>query len=296
MKLHIFKIWVLQTKPLCPKCNYHHDGPCAPKCTNCKKIGHLARDYKGQPVAANNNNNQNNNNNNNNQRAQGTTARGITCYECGVLGHYKSDCPKLKNGNQGNRAGNGNDVAKVYAVGTARTNPNSNVFTGTFLLNNRYASVLFDTYTDRSFVSTAFSSLIDIIPTTLDHGYDVELADEMGGFDVIIGMDWLVKYHAVIVCNKKLVRVPFGDEILIFHGCPIFLAHVTTKETKDKSKEKRMEDLPIVQDFLEVFPEDLSGILPTRQVEFQIDLVPGVAPVARAPYRLAPSEMKEFSD
>ncbi|GJU69738.1 putative reverse transcriptase domain-containing protein [Tanacetum coccineum] len=178
----------------------------------------------------------------------------------------------------------------------------------------------------RSFISTAFSSLIDIIPTTLDHGYDVELADEPWvdsfSFDVIIGMDWLAKYHAVIVCDEKLVRVPFGDEILIFHGdgsnnghesrlniisctktqkyllkgCPIFLAHVTTKKAEDKSKEKRLEDVPIVQDFPEVFPEDLPGIPPTRQVEFQIDLMPGAAPVARAPYRLAPSEMKELSD
>nr|GEV29600.1 transposon Ty3-G Gag-Pol polyprotein [Tanacetum cinerariifolium] len=130
-----------------------------------------------------------------------------------------SECPKLKNGNQKNRAGNGNAVARAYTVGTARTNPNSNVVT--------------------------------------DHGYDVELAD--GG---------------------------------IIWGCPIFLAHVTTKEAKDKSKEKRLEDLPIVQDF----PEDLSGIPPTRQVEFQIDLVPGAAPVTRAPYRLAPSEMKLLSD
>nr|GEY54876.1 hypothetical protein [Tanacetum cinerariifolium] len=154
------------TKPLCPKCNYHHDGPCAPKCTNCKKIGHLARDCKGRPAA----------NNNNNQRAQGANARGITCFECGVQGHYKSECPKLKNGNQGNRARNRNAVARAYVVGTVRTNPNSNVVTGTFLLKNRYASVLFDTGADRSFVSTAFSSLIDIIPTTLDHGYDVELA------------------------------------------------------------------------------------------------------------------------
>nr|GEX93450.1 hypothetical protein [Tanacetum cinerariifolium] len=304
------------TKHLCPKCNYHHDGPCTPKCTNCKKIGHVACDCKNRPAA------NNNNNNNNNQRAQGVNARGITCFECGVLGHYKSDYPKLKNGNQGNRAGNGNAVARAYAVGTAGTDPNSNINTGTFLLNNRYDSVLFDTGADRSFVSIAFSSLIDIIPTTLDHGYDVELADEMGSFDIIIGMDWLVKYHAVIVCDEKLVRVPFGDEILIFHGdgsnnghesrlniisctktqtyllkgCPIFLAHVTTKENEDNSKEKRLEDVPIVQDFPEVFPEDLSGIPPTRQVEFQIDLVPGAAPVARAPYRLAPFEMKELSD
>ncbi|GJS68598.1 putative reverse transcriptase domain-containing protein, partial [Tanacetum coccineum] len=92
-------------------------------------------------------------------------------------GHFRSDCPKLKNGNQGNRAGNGNAVARAYVVGSAGTNPNLNVVTGTFLLNNHYASILFDTGTDRSFISTAFSSLIDIIPTTLDHGYDVELAD-----------------------------------------------------------------------------------------------------------------------
>ncbi|GJT25920.1 putative reverse transcriptase domain-containing protein [Tanacetum coccineum] len=281
------------TKPLCTRCNYHHDGPCTQKCTNYKKIGHSARDYKGRPAAANNNNHSNNNNNN--QRAQGLNPRGITCFECGVQGHFRSDCPKMKNGNQGNRAGNGNAVARTYDVGSAGTNPNSNVVTGTFLLNNRYASILFYTSADRSFISTAFSSLIDIIPTTLDHGYDVELADgriiwvntlirgctlnflnhpfnidlmpvEMGSFDVIIGMDWLAKYHAVIVCDEKLVRVPFEDEILIFHG--------------DGSNN--------------VFPEDLLGIPPTRQVEFQIDLMPGVAPVARAPYRLAPSEMKEF--
>nr|GEV69956.1 putative reverse transcriptase domain-containing protein [Tanacetum cinerariifolium] len=218
---------------------------------------------------------------------------------------------------------------------TARTNPNSNVVMGTFLLNNRYASVLFDTGADKSFVCTAFSSLNDIISTTLDHGYDVELADgriiwvntlirgctlnflnhpfnidlmpvEMDSFDVIIDMGWLVKYHAVIVCDEKLVPVPFGDEILIFRGdgsingqesrlniisctktqryllkgCPIFLVHVTTKEAEDKSKEKRLEDVPVVQDFSEVFPEDLPGIPPTRKVEFQIDLVPGAAPVA----------------
>ncbi|GJY22414.1 hypothetical protein Tco_0396072 [Tanacetum coccineum] len=79
-------------------------------------------------------------------------------------------------------------------------------------------------------------------------------------------------------------------------GCPVFLANVTTKETKDKSKEKRIEDMPIIQDFPEVFPEDLPSLPPTRQVEFQIDLVPGAAPVARASYRLAPFEMKELSE
>ncbi|GJW18595.1 putative reverse transcriptase domain-containing protein [Tanacetum coccineum] len=96
-------------KPLCPKCNYYHDGPCAPKCTNYKRIGHLACDCKSRLATANNN-----------QRAQGTNQRVLACYECGAQGHFKSDCPKLKNGNQGNRAGNGNAVARAYALGTAR--------------------------------------------------------------------------------------------------------------------------------------------------------------------------------
>nr|GEU99401.1 putative reverse transcriptase domain-containing protein [Tanacetum cinerariifolium] len=79
-------------------------------------------------------------------------------------------------------------------------------------------------------------------------------------------------------------------------GCDVFLAHITTNEAKDESKGKRLEDVPIVRDFPEVFPEDLLGIPPARQVEFQIDLVPGAAPVSRAPYRLTPSEMKELKD
>ncbi|GKC80192.1 putative reverse transcriptase domain-containing protein [Tanacetum coccineum] len=101
---------------------------------------------------------------------------------------------------------------------------------------------------------------------------------ELGSFDVIIGMDWLSKYHAVIVWDEMIVQV-FVERM------SSFLAHVTTKKTKDKSKEKRLEDIPIVRDFPKVLPKDLPGILPTRQVEFQIDLIPGVAPVEPAPYR-----------
>ncbi|GJR64708.1 putative reverse transcriptase domain-containing protein [Tanacetum coccineum] len=213
--------------PLCTKCNYHHKGPCAPRCNKCKKIGHLARDCRSSGP----------NGNNNNRGNFGTTQNAVTCYECGVQGHFKKDCPKLKNGNRGNQRGNGNAPAKVYVVGNAGTNPDSNVVTGTFLLNDRYASILFDTGADRSFVSTTFSSLIDITPTTLDHYYDVELAKgkiirintiirgytlnfldhsfninlmlvELGSFDVIIGMDWLSKYHALIDCAEKIIRIP----------------------------------------------------------------------------------------
>ncbi|GJT80917.1 putative reverse transcriptase domain-containing protein [Tanacetum coccineum] len=145
---------------------------------------------------------------------------------------------------------------------------------------------------------------------------------EHDSFDTIIGMDWLSKYQAVIVCAEEIVHIPWGNETLIIHGdgsnqgnatrlniisCtktqkymqkgfPIFLAHVTAKEIKDKSEKERLKGVPIVQDFPEVFPEDLSGLPPTRQVEFQFDLVPGVASIARAPYRLAPSERKELSE
>ncbi|GJV86667.1 putative reverse transcriptase domain-containing protein, partial [Tanacetum coccineum] len=82
----------------------------------------------------------------------------------------------------------------------------------------------------------------------------------------------------------------------LLQGCHVFLAHITIKETGDKSKKKQLQDVPIVKNFPEVFPEDLPGLPHTRQVEFHIDLVPGAAPVARAPYRLAPSEMKELAD
>ncbi|GJX80618.1 putative reverse transcriptase domain-containing protein [Tanacetum coccineum] len=145
---------------------------------------------------------------------------------------------------------------------------------------------------------------------------------ELGSFDVIIGMDWLRRYHAVIVCDEKLVQVPYGNETLTFRGnessngresrlavisyskaqeymakgCQVFLAQISAKKEEDKSERKQIEDVPIVRDFPEVFPEDLPGLPPTRPVEFQIDLVPGAAPVARAPYRLAPSEMKELSE
>ncbi|GKB61373.1 putative reverse transcriptase domain-containing protein [Tanacetum coccineum] len=230
---------------------------------------------------------------------------------------------------------------RAYAIKDAEPK-GPNVVTGTFLLNNRYASVLFDSGSDRSFVNTRFSSLLDIKPIKIEDSYEVELVDgrvvstnivlkgctlslvnhifeidlmpiELGTFDVIIGMDWLVKHDAVIVCGEKVVRIPYGNKTLIVEGdkggsrlkiiscikackyvdqgCHLFLAHVT----KSKSKEKRMEDVPVIRDFLEVFLEELPGLPPPRQVEFRIDLVPGAAPVARAPYRLAPSEMKELS-
>ncbi|GJX07080.1 putative reverse transcriptase domain-containing protein [Tanacetum coccineum] len=145
---------------------------------------------------------------------------------------------------------------------------------------------------------------------------------ELGSFDVIIGMDWLRRCHAVIVCDEKLVQVPYGNETLTFcgnessngresrltviscskaqeymaKGCQVFLAQISAKKEEDKSEGKQIKDVPIVRDFPEVFPEDLPGLPPARPVEFQIDLISEAASVARALYRLAPSEMKELSE
>ncbi|GJZ62849.1 putative reverse transcriptase domain-containing protein [Tanacetum coccineum] len=150
--------------PYCNKCMLHHKGQCTVKCTNCKKVRHMARDCRAAiAVTA--------------QRALVANQRVVACFGCGGQGHYKSDCPKLKNQNHGNTAANNDARRRPYALGGGDDNPDS----------------------------------------------------------------------------------------------------------------------MLLRDFLVVFPEDLPGLPPARQVEFQIDLVPDVAPVARAPYRLAPSEMQELS-
>ncbi|GJY71024.1 hypothetical protein Tco_0474727 [Tanacetum coccineum] len=115
---------------------------------------------------------------------------------------------------------------------------------------------------------------------------------KLGSFDVIIRMDWLLKYHALIMCDEKVVRILYGNEVLMIHGDG---SNVMKKKTEDKSEEKRLKDVHIVWDFSIVFPKDFSGLPPTRQVKFQIDLLPGATPVARSPYRLAPSEMLDLS-
>nr|GEX96252.1 putative reverse transcriptase domain-containing protein [Tanacetum cinerariifolium] len=298
--------------PKCTKCHFYHNGPCTQKYHKCNKVGHFAHDCRSSGNA----------NVANAQRNNGANHKGNGCFECGATWHFKRDRPKLKNKDEEKV----NAPGWVYAVGNAEKggnaskDPDSNVVTGTFLLNIRYASILFDTCADRSFISTAFSSLIDIVPTPLGNSYDVELADdkidgvdtimrgctlnflshpfnidlmpvELGSLDVIIGMDWLRICHAVIMCDEKLVRIPYGNETLTFcgnesnngrearltviscskaqeymeKGCQIFLAQISAKKEEDSST---------------------SGM---------IDLIPGAAPVARAPYRLAPSEMKELS-
>ncbi|GJS67805.1 putative reverse transcriptase domain-containing protein [Tanacetum coccineum] len=169
------------------------------------------------------------------------------------------------------------------------------------------------TIADRSFISISLASKLNIPSITIDTFYDIEMADgnlvstntvikgrtltllnqpfkidlmpiKLGSFDVVIGIDWLSKYHAKILCDEKVVHIPINCETLII------------RVMEKKSDEKGREDIPVVKEFPDVFPEDLPGLPPVRQVEFQIDLIPEAAPVARTPYRLAPSEMQELSN
>ncbi|GJW34972.1 putative reverse transcriptase domain-containing protein [Tanacetum coccineum] len=110
---------------------------------------------------------------------------------------------------------------------------------------------------------------------TVNHVFEIDLMPiELGTFDIIISMDWLFKHDAIIICGEKVVRIPYGNKTLIVEGD---------------------QDVLVIRDFPEVFPEELPGLLPSRKVESRIVLVPRATPLARAQYRLAPSEMKELS-
>nr|GEZ03952.1 retrovirus-related Pol polyprotein from transposon 17.6 [Tanacetum cinerariifolium] len=129
-------------------------------------------------------------------------------------------------------------------------------------------------YTQRSFVSTTFRALIDVAPSNLDTSYAIELTDGR------------------ILETNIILRVLTSSSVWIGWRST---TQVTSKKAEDKSEEKRLKDVPIVREFSKDFPKDFPGLPPARQVEFQIDLVLGAAPVARALYRLAPAEMQELS-
>ncbi|GJY08795.1 putative reverse transcriptase domain-containing protein [Tanacetum coccineum] len=235
--------------------------------------------------------------------------------------------------NQGNPKGNNQaststqggriTPGRVYNLCAEAAVKDNNVVNGMFLINNVNASVLFDTGADRSFMSYAFSKYIDIPPITLDTNYSMELADgkslttntilrgctlnlqnhlfkinllpiELGSFDVIVKMDWMAEHRAEVVCYEKYICVPYKNDMLIIQSG--IKSESRLEEEKSETPERRIEDVPIVKDFPKVFPEDLLGLPPTRQVEFHIELIPGAAPVARAPYRLALAKMKELAE
>ncbi|GJW37841.1 putative reverse transcriptase domain-containing protein [Tanacetum coccineum] len=285
---------------------------------------------KNNPTKSNpNNRNRNNNNQHHQQNKRQETVRAyvvasaetrgyaVNLPMCGEKGHYKDKYPKARNQqNEGARA-------RAYVV-VENPQQNPNVVTGTFIVNYHYASILFDSGAERSCVSTEFTPFIDIAPATLNTSYEVELADgkivstntvlrgctlvllnhvfkidllptRLGSFDIIVGIDWLAYHRAVIDCYEKIVHIPLlNGEILKVQG---------EKPEKDsrlllciKDDEKKLEDIRIVCDFPKVFSDDLSGLPLVREIEFRIGLIPGVLPVVKSPYRLAPLDMIELSN
>ncbi|GJW99613.1 reverse transcriptase domain-containing protein [Tanacetum coccineum] len=221
------------------------------KCQTCNKVGHQTRNCRSKGPATRSN----------------LQPMSVTCHACEEKGHYKYQCPKANN--------NAHGKAHMPRDKNAHQTPN----------------VVIDTFYNIKMANENLVSANTVIQgatlTLLNQPFEIDLMPiKLGSFNIVIGMDWLSKYHARIIYDEKVVHIPIDGETLII------LAQVMEK----KSDEKRLEDIPVVREFPKVFPEDLPGLPPVRQVEFQIDLILGAAPVARAPYRLAPSEMQELSD
>ncbi|GJW69478.1 putative reverse transcriptase domain-containing protein, partial [Tanacetum coccineum] len=246
-------------------------------------------------------------------------ARNLTVranYECGSTDHVRSACPRLdraqgpeenrlnkvaaNNGGQG-RGNQGNQArGRAFMLGAEEARQDPNIVTGTFTLNNHFATTLFDSGADYSFVSTTFIPLLGLEPSDLGFRYEIEIASGQ-----LVEIDKVIKG-----CKLEIEGHVFDIDLIPFgHGS----SEDTTTEWKvlrvigeipkekarllmsAKASDKKQEEIVMVRDFPEVFPDDLSGLPPIREIEFRIELIPGATPVAKSPYRLAPSEMEELS-
>ncbi|GJX76737.1 reverse transcriptase domain-containing protein [Tanacetum coccineum] len=204
--------------PLCKKCTLHHPGPCTVKCQTCNKVGHLTRNCRNKGPATGSN----------------LQLVLVTCHACEEKRHYKNQCPKANN----------NAYGRAYLLRDKNAHQDPNIVTGMILLNQHLARVLFNLGADKSFISIPLASMLNIPPITLDTTYDIEMAYgnlvgtntiiqgctlillnqpfkidlmpiNLRSFDVVIGMDWLSKYHARIICDEKVVHIPIDGETLI---------------------------------------------------------------------------------
>ncbi|KAK9077569.1 hypothetical protein SSX86_005906 [Deinandra increscens subsp. villosa] len=303
----------------CKVCGKGHSGECIFKdrpCLNCGKKGHVISNCPSSEPR---------------------------CFNCYQAGHKKSECPKLKK--EGAKGGVKMEVPKAMGrafqltAEEAKTDPN--VVAGTFLVNSIPAHVLFDTGANRSFVSYDFIKHPSFTIEKLHVPLEVEIANDksilvfdvcrgckisinneeylidlipmaMREFKVVVGMDWLSRNHAKVICDRKAIEIssPMGNKVtihgekqnvpiicsmmearkLMLHGCQAYLAMVADTRIQSPA----IDGLPVVQEFKDVFPDDLPGLPPDREVEFKIELVPSAKPVAKAPYRLAPAELQEL--
>nr|GEZ80984.1 reverse transcriptase domain-containing protein [Tanacetum cinerariifolium] len=276
------------SKPLCYKCDYHHEGACPPRCNNFKRVGHLTRDCRSRPANANNNNNTNNNNHNNNNNNQ----KGNGCYECGAQGNFKRNCPKLKNNNRGNQGKNDNAQARVYVVRNAGENPDNVV------ADHHYNVEI----ADRRIIGLNII-MRDCTLNFLNHPFNIDLLPvELGSFDVIVGMDWLSRLTEYPPMRQVEFRIDLVPGAAPVARVPYRLAPSEMKELADQLQELtdkgfiRPSSSPWGAPVLFVNKKDESFRMCIDYLELNKLTVPGAAPVARAPYRLAPSGMKDLSE
>ncbi|GJZ77633.1 putative reverse transcriptase domain-containing protein [Tanacetum coccineum] len=309
----------------CTTCNSYHvlGGPCR-TCFNCNRLGHLARDYRGVPGNVNPIN------------ARNPTVRAY--YECGSTDHVRSAYPRLNKargpkenrpnqvaannegqgrGNQGNQA-----RGRAFMLGAEEARPDPNIVTGTFTLNNHFATTLFDSGANYSFVSTTCIPLLGLEPSDLGFRYEIKIAsgnlveiDKVikgckleieghifdidlipfghGSFDVIIGMEWLSDNKAEIIYHEKVIRIPLpdGNVLKVVGERPDKKMRLFMSA---KASDNKQEEIVVVRNFPKVFSDDLFGLPPIQEIEFWIELIPRATPVAKSPYRFTPSEMKEL--
>ncbi|KAI3695400.1 hypothetical protein L1987_78397 [Smallanthus sonchifolius] len=303
------------------RCGVRHAGECrlgSNLCFKCGKTGHYSRECP----------------------------QGFKCYNCGESGQMSRECTKPRMGQAGKGKGpektEERPLAKTraYALTQEQARADPDVASGTFILDNTFVSVLFDSGASKSFISVTFCKRVKYTVSKLERAFSVKTVEGrtarvtdvvenstikieghrfpvrlfvmvLGGFDVVLGMDWITANEAQIICKRKIIRLkaPDGSKVEVLgdrdapmpnvilmikatdylrRGCEAYLVYVI-----DECKEvKELDDVPVVPEYPEVFPKDLPGIPPDREIEFRIDLVPDVQPVAKAPYRLAPVEMK----
>nr|GEY92945.1 hypothetical protein [Tanacetum cinerariifolium] len=281
------------TAPKFTNCNFHHN----PKtsccmCMKCNRFGHIAKDCKAGTKMVNP------------LKARTLTAARGACFECGGTDHYKVACPMLnraprQGGNRPNQAmaieggqgrgNNGNPArGRAFVMGANKARQDPNIMMGTFTLNNQYATTIFDSGADYSFVSTTLIPMLDIEPSNLGFSYEIKIASGQlivinkviygckleiegrtfdldlilfghGRFNVIVGMDWLSMDKAEIVCHEKVVRIPLphGEMLRVIGERPEEkVKHLMSA----KAEGQKLEEVIVVRNFSEVFPDDLLGL------------------------------------
>ncbi|KAL0536617.1 hypothetical protein IC582_025574 [Cucumis melo] len=242
-----------------------------------------------------------------------------TCFKCRQEGHTADKCPLRLTGIAQNQGAGAPHQGRVFATNRTEAEKAGTVVTGTLPVLGHYALVLFDSGSSHSFISSAFVShaRLEVKACQIEiagHVIEVTLIVlDMLDFDVILGMDWLAANHASIDCSRKEVTFnppsmasfkfkgggskslpqvisAIRASKLLSQGTWGILASVVDTREADVS----LTSEPVVRDYPDVFPEELPGLPPHREVEFAIELEPGTVPISRAPYRMAPAELKEL--